>query len=73
MLRAQPARWWLPAVIGGEQENTVLTWKKFPHIAAVRHKQLHKVDAALLTRMGPRFVQASNSLCKTIALARPKL
>jgi ABC-type hemin transport system substrate-binding protein len=37
----------------------------------VKNQHLYTVDAALLTRMGPRFVQAAARLCQTIALARP--
>jgi iron complex transport system substrate-binding protein len=56
---------------GAEAGNTLTAWKKFPHLAAVQQAQLQAVDAALLTRMGPRFVQAAASLCQTIARARP--
>jgi iron complex transport system substrate-binding protein len=55
---------------GGETDNSLKAWNKLPQISAVQHSQLHTIDAALLTRMGPRFVQATASLCQTIALAR---
>jgi iron complex transport system substrate-binding protein len=59
-------------IIGGGESGTALTaWKKLPQMQAVQHQHLHTVDAALLTRMGPRFVQAAAQLCHTIALARP--
>jgi iron complex transport system substrate-binding protein len=58
-------------IIGGGESGTALnTWKKLPQMQAVQHQQLHTIDAALLTRMGPRFVQAATQLCHTIALAR---
>jgi iron complex transport system substrate-binding protein len=55
---------------GGETANAMAAWKKLPQLAAVQHTQLHTINAALLTRMGPRFVQATAELCGTIALAR---
>jgi iron complex transport system substrate-binding protein len=56
---------------GSETANSLNAWKKFPQISAVQHGQLHTVDAAVLNRMGPRFVQSASSLCQTIAQARP--
>jgi iron complex transport system substrate-binding protein len=59
-------------IIGGDESGTALNaWKKLPQMQAVQNQRLHTVDAALLTRMGPRFVQAAAQLCQTIALARP--
>jgi iron complex transport system substrate-binding protein len=59
-------------IIGGGESGTALNaWKKLPHMQAVKNQHLYTVDAALLTRMGPRFVQAAARLCQTIALARP--
>jgi iron complex transport system substrate-binding protein len=56
---------------GGESASALSAWKKLPQMQAVKNQHLHTVDAALLTRMGPRFVQAAAQLCRTIALARP--
>jgi iron complex transport system substrate-binding protein len=59
------------AILGGGESGTALkAWQKLPQMRAVKNQQLHTVDAALLTRMGPRFVQAAAQLCQTIALAR---
>jgi iron complex transport system substrate-binding protein len=55
---------------GGESPSALAAWKKLPQLAAVQQAQLHTLNAALLTRMGPRFVQATAELCGTIALAR---
>jgi iron complex transport system substrate-binding protein len=58
-------------IVGGGESGTALNaWKKLPQMQAVKNQQLHTVNAALLTRMGPRFVQAAAQLCQTIALAR---
>ena len=58
-------------IIGGGESGTALNaWQKLPQMQAVKNQHLHTVDAALLTRMGPRFVQAAAQLCQTIALAR---
>jgi iron complex transport system substrate-binding protein len=56
---------------GGESSSALSGWKKLPQMQAVQNQHLRTVDAALLTRMGPRFVQAAAQLCHTIALARP--
>lgn len=55
---------------GGESATALNVWRKLPQMQAVKNQHLHTVDAALLTRMGPRFVQAAAQLCQTIALAR---
>jgi iron complex transport system substrate-binding protein len=55
---------------GGESGTALAAWKKLPQMQAVKNQHLHTIDAALLTRMGPRFVQAAAQLCQTIALAR---
>jgi iron complex transport system substrate-binding protein len=61
-------------IVGGGESGTALNaWKKLAHMQAVKNQHLHTVDAALLTRMGPRFVQAAAQLCHTIALARAPL
>jgi iron complex transport system substrate-binding protein len=59
------------AIIGGGESPSALdAWKKLPQIDAVKNAQLHTVNAAVLTRMGPRFVQAAAQLCTTIDKAR---
>lgn len=57
-------------VSGNETPKALAAWQKLPGIEAVKQAQLHTVNAALLTRMGPRFPQAAGDLCKTIDLAR---
>jgi iron complex transport system substrate-binding protein len=58
-------------IIGGDESPGALAvWRKLPQIDAVKNAQLHTVNAAVLTRMGPRFVQAATDLCVTIAKAR---
>jgi iron complex transport system substrate-binding protein len=59
------------AIIGGGESPSALdAWKKLPQIDAVKNAQLHTVNAAVLTRMGPRFVQAAADLCATMNKAR---
>jgi iron complex transport system substrate-binding protein len=55
---------------GGESPSALAAWKKLPQIDAVKNAQLHTVNAAVLTRMGPRFVQSAADLCATIDKAR---
>jgi iron complex transport system substrate-binding protein len=45
-------------------------WSRWPALDAVRHHALFVVDANLLHRPGPRFVDGIAQLCKTLADAR---
>ncbi len=45
-------------------------WRQWPALDAVRHGNLFVVDANLLHRPGPRFVDGMASLCDVIARAR---
>lgn len=45
-------------------------WQAFPTLSATAKKQLKPANAVLLTRMGPRFVQAAEELCEQIDAAR---
>jgi hypothetical protein len=38
----------------------------------VRHEQFAYLDADLIGRMGPRFVQGAAALCEAIDRARPR-
>ena len=46
------------------------TWRRWDTLPAVANGQLHVVDADLLHRAGPRFVDGVESLCRAIDLAR---
>lgn len=45
-------------------------WRRWPEIAAVRNGNLFVVDANLLHRPGPRFVEGMKDLCRVLAGAR---
>lgn len=45
-------------------------WLRWPAQDAVRHRNLYTVDANLLHRPGPRFVDGVEALCRTLARAR---
>ena len=45
-------------------------WNRWPAVDAVRHHDLYVVDANLLHRPGPRFVDGVEQLCRTLAAAR---
>jgi iron complex transport system substrate-binding protein len=45
-------------------------WTRWPAIDAVRHRALYTVDANLLHRPGPRFIDGVEQLCATLANAR---
>jgi iron complex transport system substrate-binding protein len=55
---------------GDPSAKALAAWKKLPQVQAVKNAQLKTVDGAVLTRMGPRFVQASHSLCEVIHASR---
>ncbi len=61
-----------PQVIlsGDPSPKSLAAWKRMPRVDAVRNAQLKTVDGATLTRMGPRFVQASRQLCEVIRTIR---
>jgi iron complex transport system substrate-binding protein len=48
-------------------------WKRWPTLPAVAHGNLYTVDANLLHRAGPRFVDGVEMLCATLAEARAGL
>ncbi|HEX6136102.1 MAG TPA: cobalamin-binding protein, partial [Casimicrobiaceae bacterium] len=45
-------------------------WSRWPALDAVRYGNLFTVDADLLHRPGPRFVDGVEQLCRTLAQAR---
>lgn len=47
-------------------------WRRFVQVSAVRHEQFAYLDADLIGRMGPRFVQGAAALCEAIDRARPR-
>jgi iron complex transport system substrate-binding protein len=47
-------------------------WRRFAQVSAVRHEQFAYLDADLIGRMGPRFVQGAAALCEAIDRARAK-
>ncbi len=47
-------------------------WRRFAQVSAVRHEQFAYLDADLIGRMGPRFVQGAAALCEAIDRARPR-
>ncbi|WP_374676191.1 cobalamin-binding protein [Ideonella sp.] len=45
-------------------------WPRFPAVEAVREGRFALLDGDLIGRMGPRFVQGAQSLCRAIDAAR---
>jgi len=45
-------------------------WKKWPALSAVKNKQLHFIDPALMQRVGPRILQGADKLCELLDRAR---
>lgn len=53
-----------------DPQRALAAWRALPRISAVRHGQLKGVPGDVLTRMGPRFVQAASQLCERVDAAR---
>ena len=68
LFEAQPALI-LSSVSGQDLQER---WGRFPRLEAVRKGQVHAIDAALLTRMGPRLPQAAAQVCARIDAARTR-
>jgi iron complex transport system substrate-binding protein len=47
-------------------------WRRFTQVSAVRNGHFAYLDADLIGRMGPRFVQGAAALCAAIDRARPR-
>lgn len=45
-------------------------WRDFPRVEAVRNGRFAAIDGALIGRMGPRFVEGAEQLCRAIDAAR---
>lgn len=45
-------------------------WRRFANVSAVRHKRFVSIDGDLMGRMGPRFVDGAQRLCRAIDGAR---
>jgi iron complex transport system substrate-binding protein len=56
-------------ILSGDPQGLHM-WERFPKLSATAKKQLKLTNAALLTRMGPRFVKAAEELCAQIDAAR---
>lgn len=55
---------------GAKRPDWLDAWKRWPALDAVRHHHLLTVDADLLHRPGPRFVDGVQQLCDALARAR---
>ncbi len=51
---------------GGVRPPWLDDWRRWPTLPAAVHGELHTVDADLLHRAGPRFIDGVESLCTTI-------
>jgi len=45
-------------------------WKAWPELPAVKNKQLHFIDPALIQRVGLRIFQGADKLCELLDQAR---
>lgn len=54
----------------GEQDDVLAMWKRFPGMKAVAQGNLLLVDGGLMNRPGPRIVEGTEMLCRTLDRAR---
>jgi iron complex transport system substrate-binding protein len=57
---------------GGEQDNVLAGWKRFPRMKAVANNNLLLIDGELLNRSGPRILDGVEMLCRELDLIRKK-
>lgn len=57
---------------GGENDDTLASWRKFPQLLAVKHGNLFTLNADIITRGGPRILDGTEILCKQLELARSR-
>lgn len=57
---------------GRADDDGLLIWRRFTSATAVRLGNLYTVDADTLTRATPRIVQGTESICRTLDIARSK-
>ena len=58
---------------GNEQDDALKSWRRFPKMKAVAHRNLLQVPGDTLTRPGPRIVEATATLCRQLDAARERL
>lgn len=58
---------------GSDEAALKAEWAKWSAIDAVRHGQLHVIDGDLLSRGGPRIVDAAQAMCENLDSARVAL
>jgi iron complex transport system substrate-binding protein len=56
----------------GEQQDSLLDWRRFPHIDAVKKANLFTIKEDLLNRSGPRVLDGTETLCQVLAATRNK-
>lgn len=54
----------------GQTESGTEMWKRYPTMLAVRRGNLFGIDADLVHRAGPRFVEGAEQLCERVERAR---
>lgn len=57
---------------GGEQDDVLAMWRRFPGMKAVASGNLVLVDGSLLNRSGPRILDGTETLCRALDHARAR-
>jgi iron complex transport system substrate-binding protein len=57
---------------GGEQPEDLSAWNRWPHIPAVKNRNLYFVNADEITRPSVRILAGVDAVCKNLDLARGK-
>jgi iron complex transport system substrate-binding protein len=56
----------------GSKEDPFAAWRRFPKMSAVANGNLVAIDSNLITRPGPRILQGTEAVCKSLDAIRQK-
>jgi iron complex transport system substrate-binding protein len=57
---------------GGEQDDVLAQWRRFPGMKAVARDNLRIIDGGLMNRSGPRILDGTENLCRELDAARER-
>lgn len=63
----------LVSAANGRAPESIDFWRRYPSMKAVRHDNVHVVDADLLNRQTPRLVDGARQVCAVLDRARENL
>lgn len=55
---------------GGEQDDVLAQWRRFPGMKAVARGNLRVIDGGVMNRSGPRILEGTEALCRELDAVR---